>query len=287
MAAKKLTEPELRGLASLIDEEDRASLELIEGRVMEAGPAILPFLDELRAKADPVLRERAEALARRVRFADLRASFATLTVRGEADLERGAWLIARFGYPDLNSSSHAAWLNELAGRIKAGLAPGADTPAVFARLNSQLFDALGFCGNEKRYYDPDNSYLNRVIETRRGIPVSLSVLYILLARRLDLPVFGVATPGHFLVGLRLGQTVNFLDPYSRGRMMNLAEVQRMLSRNGYAFRSEFVAPAPARDILARMMRNLVSIYQKAGQAERTEMLSGLVDILLKGKPAPA
>jgi len=285
---KTLTETEIRSLVSLLDEQDPGNLDLVQRQILDLGDPALPFLDEMRGRADADVAARVDALARRLHYRGLRQAFADLAASGDPDLEQGVLLIARFGYPGADPAMYSGWLDSLAAQIRKSLPPGAAAAEAFPHLNSQLFAVMGFSGNEKRYYDPDNSYLNRVIENRRGIPVSLSVLYLLIAKRLGLPAFGVATPGHFLVGLRLGASVSYLDAYRRGRLMNLFEVQQMLARGGYEFRPEFLAPAAARDILARMMRNLVSIYQKEAQADRADMLSGLVDILLaRRSPRPA
>lgn len=283
---KTLSETELRSLVSLLDEDDPANLDLVQRQILDLGDPVIPFLDELRRRgSDPDLAARVDALARQLHFRTLREDFRGFSDAHEPDLERGVWLIVRFGYPGADTALYSGWLDSLAEQVRRSLPAKAPSEQALQHLNSQLFGVMGFTGNEKRYYDPANSYLNCVIENRRGIPVSLSVLYLLVAKRLGLPAYGVATPGHFLVGLRLGAGTSYLDAYNRGRILTLAEVQRMLARSGYGFRPEFVAPAGARDILTRMMRNLISIYQKDAQADRAEMLSGLVEVLLKGRPA--
>ena len=222
-------------------------------------------------------------MSRELRFSKLKAEFLDWARKASPDLESGALLLARFGYPGVAAAVYSRWLDRVAAHVQDELPPGADAAAVFQKLNSHLFQAMGFSGNESNYYDPDNSFLNRVIETRRGIPVSLSVLYLLLAQRLRLPVYGVGTPGHFLVGFLPGPKACFIDAFNRGRLLDLDGVRHMLTRSGYEFRREYVAPVPARDILVRMMRNLISIYQKAGSTDRAEMLSSLVEILLTGR----
>ncbi|MCX5795054.1 MAG: transglutaminase-like domain-containing protein [Elusimicrobia bacterium] len=284
---KAFSETELRSLVSLLDEDDPQNLDRIQRDILEVGAPAIPYLDELRGRGGPDVTARADALARRLHFHGLQQEFRKLAAAPAPDLEDGVWLLARFGYPEVDPAEYRGRLDALADQVRQALPADAPPAQALQKLSSQLFAVMGFCGNEKHYYDPDNSFLNRVLEDRRGIPVSLSALYLLVGRRLGLPVYGVATPGHFLVGVRLGAETSYLDAYNRGRAMTLADVQHMLSRSGYEFRPEFVAPAGARDILARMMRNLISIYQKAAQAERAEMLSSLVDILVGARPAPA
>ncbi|MBI4376763.1 MAG: hypothetical protein HY549_09980 [Elusimicrobia bacterium] len=279
-----LDEKALRSLVRLLDDEDPKSLDLVRRHILDVGDPILPYLEELRGEQDPDLAAKADSISRELRFRQLREDFTALARAPEPDLETGAFLVARFAYPGLDPEPYVTWLDRVAAKIEQDLPPEADLLATFQQLNLFLFQALNFSGNQKHYYDPDNSYLNRVIETRRGIPVTLSVLYLLLAKRLRLPVYGVATPGHFLVALRSGAHSCFIDTFHRGRLMDLSDVRRMLIRSGYEFRPEFVARCSSRDIIIRMMRNLISVYEKAGSPERAERLGSLVEILLmRGK----
>ena len=281
------SERELRSLVTLLDEEDPGSFELVRRQILRIGEPVLPFLDEARAGGDQNLAARADVMTRAVRFQRIKDDFARLARAPETDLETGALLLARFAYPGIDPQVYSTWLDRVAARVFDDLPSEADAALTFQRLNSHLFQALNFVGNETRYYDPDNSFLNRVIDTRRGIPVSLSVLYLLLGKRLRLPVFGVGAPGHFLVGFRPDSHTIFLDAFHRGKILDLNEVRRMLTRSGYEFRPEFVERCSARDILVRMMRNLISIYEKMGSPDRAEMLSTLVEILMTGRPARA
>lgn len=281
---KRLTSTELHSLASLLDADDDVSYALARQQILRVGEPILPYLEELRAGKDETLAARADSVARELRFKGLAREFRTLANALDPDLEKGALLIARFGYPEIKPHVYSAWLDRVAARVLDELPSDSDSGAALQRLNSYLFQAMGFAGNETNYYDPDNSYLNRVIDTRRGIPVSLSVLYLLLGKRLGLPVYGVAAPGHFLVGFQIGAHACFVDPYHRGRVLDLSEVRRLLMRSGYEFRKEFVAKASTRDILVRMMRNLIAIYDRTRQIDRAEMLAGLIEILLTRRP---
>jgi regulator of sirC expression with transglutaminase-like and TPR domain len=279
------SEKELRSLVTLLDEEDPKSFDLVRRQILSIGEPVLPFLEEVRAGADMGLAARADAMTREVRFQRIKEDFALLARAPEFDLEAGSLLLARFAYPGVEPSVYSTWLDRVAARVFDDLPSDADAALTFQRLNSHLFQSLGFTGNETRYYDPDNSFLNRVIDTRRGIPVSLSVLYLLLGRRLRLPVFGVGAPGHFLVGFKPDVHTIFLDTFHKGRILDLNEVRRLLLRSGYEFRPEFVERCSPRDILVRMIRNLISIYEKMGSSERAEMLSTLAEVLMTGRPA--
>ncbi len=279
---KVLTQTELKSLVQLLDEEDPNSLDLVRRRLLSAGDAALPYLEEVKTAAAGDLAHRADAVSMEIRFKKLRREFAALSVPQEPDLEKGALLLARFAYPGLDPKGYTAWMDKVSMKIQDELPSDADAGMTFQRLNSHLFQGMGFSGNARHYDDPDNNYLNRVIDNRRGVPESLSLLYLLLARRLRLPVYGVSTPGHFLVGFRPGPHACFIDAYHRGRLLDIAEVRRMLARGGFKFREEFVARCSSRDILIRIMRNLIVIYDKAGASDRAHLLSKLVGVLLAG-----
>ena len=279
----------LRSLVTLLEEEDPASLALVRRQILGIGAAVIPYLDEQRAAATPEMAIRLESVAGELRFQDLRRDFVRLALSRIPDLETGALLISRFGFPGLDTDVYSAWLDRVAAAVAQDMPADAGIGESVRRLSNHLFQALGFAGNETHYYEADNSYLTRVIDTRRGIPVTLTVLMLLLARRLRLPLYGVGTPGHFLAGFRDGGEPLFLDCFRAGQLMTLPEVKRMLVRSGYEWRPEMGKPVSPRDVLARMLRNLISIYQKTGAGDRAERLSTLVEIVLTGRDpgAPA
>jgi len=272
----------LRSLVTLLEEEDPSSLALVRKKILGVGAAILPYLDEMRHAATPEMAIRLESVAGELRFQDLRRDFVRLSLAKVPDLEEGALLISRFGFPGVDAGLYKAWLDRVAAAIADDIPSDAGIGESVRRLSNHLFQSLAFAGNETRYYDADNSYLSRVIDTRRGIPVTLTVLMLLLARRLRLPLYGVGTPGHFLAGFKEGGEALYVDCFRGGRLLSLPEVKRMLVRNGYDWRPELAKPVGPRNILARMLRNLISIYQKTGAAERAERLSTLVEIVLTG-----
>lgn len=277
-----LDETALRSLVCLLDDEDPHSLDLVRRRILEMGNLILPYLEDARRGSAAPFCERLEQMSEEVRFQDLRSGFQALAAERIPDLETGCLLLSRFGHPDADIDRCKAWLDRTAATAANEIPDDAGTGEAAKRLAAHLFQSLGFAGNTDDYYAPDNSYISRVIDTRRGIPVSLSALYLLLAKRLGLPVYGIGTPGHFLLGYRKNGEQHFIDSFKKGKPLDISEVRRMLVRNGYEFHSEYLRPCGPRDILARMMRNLLSIYQKTGDQPRAERLSALIEIVTDG-----
>ncbi len=207
--------------------------------------------------------------------------FAELLARDEAeiDLARACLLIAADAYPGLDVDGYLGEIERLAARLRGRLAPGGGTEERVLALNEFLFDDLGFSGNAGNYYDPRNSFLNEVLDRRTGIPITLSVLYLELGRRIGLELEGVSFPGHFLVRLRVRGAILVLDPFSGGEALSETNLRERLQRvipEGAAGGvpvdalplDPFLEPANKRQILARLLRNLKGIYREADKPQR-------------------
>jgi regulator of sirC expression with transglutaminase-like and TPR domain len=192
----------------------------------------------------------------------------------EIDLTAGALAVARIEYPALVAAHHVKQLDELAAR--SGAAGIDDRLRALHRLREFLFDEEGFQGNADDYYDPANSCLNRVIERRLGIPITLSVLLIEVARRVGLFVQGIGLPGHFVVSASVGDECVLLDPFDGGAILTQETaadvVARALGRR-VKLSADHFAPSTKRQILARMLLNL-----KAAYVRREEWTKGLLAV---------
>ena len=195
------------------------------------------------------------------------------------ELARACLLIAEDAYPGLDVEGYVNEVARLALRLRARLSRTAGAEEKVVELNQFLFDELGYTGNAEEYYDPRNSYLNEVIDRRTGIPITLSVLYMELGRKIGLPLEGVSFPGHFLVRVRMRGGMLVLDPFAGGEPQSEDELRARLERviprdvtGGVPVRDlpleQFLEPATNRQILARLLRNLKGIYRQAEMPER-------------------
>jgi regulator of sirC expression with transglutaminase-like and TPR domain len=207
--------------------------------------------------------------------------FAELVSREDERIElaKACLQIAEDAYPGLDVDGYVGELERFAKRLRARVAHDASVEDRIIALNEFLFDDLGFGGNTDNYNDPRNSYLNEVIDRRTGIPITLSVLYMEIGRRIGLPFEGVSFPGHFLVRLPLRGGTLVLDPFSGGVPQPEAELRERLKRvipkealGGVPVAElpldQFLEPASNRQILARLLRNLKGVYREKDQPER-------------------
>lgn len=198
------------------------------------------------------------------------------------DLAAAALWIAAEEYPDLDHGAYLGYLDEVAAAIERRLGEVAERDAAPDLLSEEVFVRQGFAGNAVEYYDPRNSYLNEVIDRRRGIPITLAVIYLSVGRRLGMPVHGVNAPGHFLV--RHGDRV--LDPFAGGREVATSTLLEQIRQMGVADAEQHLqrllaTPPDVRAILVRMLGNL-----KANHLQRKDFVRSLavVDRLVQLEP---
>lgn len=184
----------------------------------------------------------------------------------EINLAEAALLIASEEYPDLDIAAYLARLDEMAATLKRRLRADISPADAIVALNRFLFDEHGFTGNAADYYDPRHSFLNEVLDRKRGIPLTLALVYIEISRRIGLQVQGVSFPAHFLVKCRLREGTVVLDPYANGISLSLDDLKQRIKslRNGVELPqssiAEMLATASNKEILVRMLRNLKGIY---------------------------
>ncbi len=212
---------------------------------------------------------------------DVRREFSTLAAREPIPLARGALLIAKEEYPDLDIEQCLDRIAALAREAEPAVKAGADTIAKVQLLSEFLFVRKGFDGNRENFSDPRNSFLNDVLERRLGIPITLAVIYIEVGRRLGLNLFGVSFPTHFLVKAVDERGELLIDPFNGGMILDLDEIRARLAQiygQPVDVQPAMLKSVGARQILARMLRNLKNVYSTATDWQRA--LAALDRILM-------
>src|ERR1700733_9290819 len=190
---------------------------------------------------------------------DARREFSTLTSREPIPLARGALLIAKEEYPDLDIDKYLDKIAALAAEAEPVVAAGADTIEKIQLLSEFLFGNKGFDGNRDAFGDPRNSFLNDVLERRLGIPITLAVLYIEIGRRIGLNLFGVSFTTHFLVKAVDERGELIIDPFNAGAILSIDEIKSRLTQiygQPVDLNPAMLKAVGARHILGRMLRNL-------------------------------
>jgi regulator of sirC expression with transglutaminase-like and TPR domain len=221
--------------------------------------------------ADPPLRE----------FAEL-----TGGADDRVDLARAALAIARWEYPALDVDAYVERLDGLARGVD-GPRRSTDPLGRLHRLREYLFVEQGFAGNREEPYDPRNSFLNDVLDRRKGIPITLSLVLMEVGKRLGLAVEGIGLPGHFIAGARFGDSQILLDPFNGGALLTPEACEELVGRalgRQLTLKPEHFAPVSRRRFLARLLANLKGIYW---QREAWDRVVGVIDRLLVLDPKAA
>lgn len=258
----ELSESQKTALLTLLTDDDASVYRKIRQKIISYGPTAAEWLRSYALSRDPILRRRAQEIV--LSFDRQAADDAFLGFclkHGEAfDLEQGAWKLALTQYPDINVEGYRALLDSFAADIGESLQEVTGAEDILNTVNHYLFDELGFVGNEGQYYDPDNSYLNRVLDRRTGNPISICLVYLLLTRRLLLPVTGIGLPGHFICRYQSTSAEMYIDAFNRGKLMTKADCVQYLLQGNYSIREDYLAPVSPRRILLRLCGNLHQIY---------------------------
>jgi len=204
------------------------------------------------------------------------------------NLLEAAASLAQDEYPDLDVQAVLSEVDALGLRLRQRLPADASAQSKLRSLCRYFYEELGFAGNVNNYYERDNSFIHRVLATRRGIPISLAVVFLELATQLGLRAQGLAFPGHFLVRISMGNGELILDPFT-GQSLSRSRLDEMLQafRGSTGLQGEvdlpvdlFLQPTPPRDILARMLRNLKEIHRAAQDWTRLLAVQQRLVILL-------
>ena len=264
-----LSESQRTALVSLLADEDPAVYQTIREMILSQGVSAASWLRPHTLSRDPTLRRRAQDIVLQLdrQLADNRFLAFCLQHGEEFDLEAGAWLFAQTKHPGINVEAYQALIDSFASDLRERLDLRGDARNVLNGINQYLFHDLHFVGNEAEYYDPENSYLNRVLDRRKGNPINLCLLYLLVARRLKLPMTGIGMPGHFVCRYQSSSVEIYVDAFNRGKLLTKADCIQFLLKGNYGLRDAYLGPASPRKMLLRICNNLLPIYQQLEQAD--------------------
>jgi hypothetical protein len=251
--------PQKDAIVRLLRDDDPLTVNLVKQQLTEKGPDAIPSLEDLLSIDDEAVTRHVKEVLGEI---DARKAAEELTALcrvfpNVGDIEQASWMLARAFIPGLAVRPFQRQLDNWGrrlGNMIGGIRRTEDRVRLMANF---LGDQLGFRGNSKHYYKADNSLLPRVIETRLGIPISLSLIYAIIGRRAGMEIEGVNFPGHFFVR---HDRVMF-DPFERGRIMSIEDCEQILARQKLKLERSYLDTAPPRLMLRRLLANLLHVFQ--------------------------
>jgi regulator of sirC expression with transglutaminase-like and TPR domain len=286
-----LSESQQEALIQLLGDEDPAVFQRIHETILSQGPAAIPWLEHYQLNEDPRTRRRVRGLLHKLKADQADNAFLSfcLTHGAILDIEEGLFLLGRTTFPDINLEGYRALLDGYAEEVRNRVGRVRSPQRVLGTLNRLLFIQLGFRGDSADYYSPDNSYLNKVIDRRKGNPITLSALYLSVCRRLDLPVAGVGLPGHFVCRYQGPSSEIYVDAFNSGKFMTRTDCVHHLVRTNCSLKDDYLGPISPKRMLLRCVNNLHQIYQQRREEQTALRMRGYLLAItksLKDLPTP-
>lgn len=275
-----VSKSEIQSLLVLMDDPDPFVQQSVNKRFVELGENVVPLLDEYRVDLKQgEEKARVNELIHTLTFEGLQTDFADALengIKNRKDLESIVFMLSRFARPTIDTKHYKKKLDHFAEMVAPSVRYKLDERKKAKKLFKFVFEDLSFSGDQQDYHNPENCFLDSVIDRRKGLPISLSMIAMFIARRLDLPVFGVNMPIHFMLTY-IGEREEFLvDPFDNGAVVSYDQCYFFLKKNNIDPKPEYFQMASDLDILMRTIRNLIQSYERKEQLEKVEDLKRLL-----------
>lgn len=270
----------IKALISLLDDDDVEVVAQVEREIISIGESIIPVLEtEWENNFNPVVQKRIEDLIHLLHFEQLRTRLIKWKDDGAKDLLEGMWLVATFQYPDLEFSKLKSEVEQIYYETWMGFENDLAPMEQVKKLNNVIFGTLKFSANTKNFHSPSNSMLNIVFETRKGNPLSLCVIYMLVAQKLKLPVYGVNLPNLFILTYKTEDTQFYINAFNKGVIFTRADIDNYISHLNLSPVDIFYEPCSNLDIVKRVFRNLVISFEKVGDTMKIDEVKLLLQTI--------
>lgn len=273
---------EIKSLLFLLDDPDPFVKQSVNARFRELGENAVPLLDEyrmgLKNKED---KDKIGEVIHQLTFEGLQADFVEILeagVRNRKDLENASFTLARFGNPTLRAKEYVDRLDHFAEVVESGIRYKLDERRKMKHLLKFVFEDLNFSGDTEDYHNPANCLIDKVLDRRLGLPIALSMVTMFIARRLDMPFFGVNMPIHFMLNFIGDKEEVLIDPYDKGAVVTYDQCYFFLKKNNIEPKPEHFQIASDMDILIRCIRNLIHSYERKEMLDRVEELKQLLSV---------
>lgn len=271
---------ELKALVTLLDDEDQEVKTHVEQKIISLGTETIPFLEqEWENSFNPEVQRRIEDMIHILQFELLQEKLLEWKENDTEDLLKGVWVIATYQYPDLSYEELKAELDKIYEAVwkefKEDLAPAEQVRI----LNSMLFNKFRFRANTKNFHSPSNSMINVVLQSGKGNPITLCVIYMIIAQRLEMPVYGVNLPNLFILTYKEKSTQFYINVFNKGLVFSRDDIDNYIEHLGLPAKEVFYEPCSHTDILLRCLRNLVVSFEKLGDYSKSDEMKILMHIL--------
>ena len=273
----------LKALISLIDDPDKEIFEHVEQSLINWGPEVIPYLEDFwKSSFDPLSQSRIENIIHNIQFDQLLTDIQLWAIHKQQDLLDGLIIINRYQYPNLDETAIHLQIGELRRTVWMELMYEMSPFEKIKLLNNILFKEFGLSGNTSDYHTPQNSYISSVLESKKGNPISLSCIYSIIAQKLDIPIYGINLPKHFIAAYveNIDQSPLFyINVFNKGQIMKHEDIYSFLNQLNLPHEQKYTEPCRNSDILKRVLRNLITAYNNLGETVKKDEISLLLKVL--------
>ncbi len=266
-----MKENELKALVTLLEDDDMEVVSHVEKQIRSFGTSIIPFLEqEWETQFNPIIQRKIEDLIHHLQFELVQERLLSWKDNEEGDLLKGLWLLATYQYPDLELEYLQKEIDQLYydawTEVKDDMAPFDQV----RMLNSVIFDKFKFRANTKNFHSPANSMIHSVLESRKGNPISLCSIYMLLAQKLNLPIYGVNLPNLFILTYKTDDIQFYVNVFNRGLIFSKEDIDNYIDHLKLTPDDIYYQPCSHTQILIRYLRNLIVSFDKVGDYHKSD-----------------
>ncbi|MBA4144131.1 MAG: hypothetical protein DI538_11580 [Azospira oryzae] len=266
-----MEEKELKALVSLLDDEDQHIATHIEEKILSLGTTIIPYLEqEWEVSFNPTVQKRIEEIIHTLQYELVKERLKDWYNSKEQDLLTGMWILATYQYPDIELEKLRQDLEQIYYEAWLEYKPELYAFDQVKVINGVLFNKLKFGANTKNFHSPGNSMINVVLESRKGNPITLCVIYMLVAQKLKMPVHGVNLPNLFILTYRDEQHTFYINAFNRGLIFSKQDIENYINELHLVPQNSFYEPCNSLEIVRRALRNLVMSFEKVGEHAKAE-----------------
>lgn len=279
---------EINSLIRLLDDPDKEIFEHIHDKIFSFGEEAVEHLEAAWEQAfDPILQDRIANLVHEIQFSIIKDELRLWYQGGTFDLLQGVLTINKYQYPDLDEQKVINQIEAIKRDIWLQMIYDASPAEQIKLINHVFYNIHGFSGNTTNHQDPQNSYLSQVLETKKGNQISLAIIYSIVAQKLDMPVYGVNLPQHFILAYVDESTESefeggilfYINAFNRGLIFGRRDVDMFLKQLNLRAEKQFYEPCSNADIVRRILRNLISAYENLGSTDKVAELNELLEIV--------
>ena len=279
----------IKALLQLLDDPNDEIFMHVSESILKQGEDIIPELEKVwETSLNEVLQERIENLIQEIQFSSTQKQLLDWKENSSTDVLKGAYLIAKYQYPDLRYETILESFNKIKQDVWLEISNNLTALEKVRVLNHIFYQIHGFSGNSTNFFAPQNSYINHVFETQKGNPLTLGIIYLALAQQLDIPIYGVSMPRNFILSYLDEYNLNdpyedeilfYINPYNKGTVLGKREIDYFLKQQKLEPKESYYKPCSNIEIIRKLILNLIYSYEKLGYPEKVEDMKQLYDIV--------